>query len=904
MNSENNMQEEVEECLSQLRQKLLDLSLRNNLLNYRGNKRSINIIDELPDTTFKYLVTQQKEMTLLPLTDKQKRDMQIMEENLSPEDYIVSIILEKGGPNKIINTIETGLDSDFKTIYGKDCISTILNMKKAETIEIESADKGFNVRLIDNKYLSTKATINKDILELPVGGETAEDKHFDNKLQTAHVASQFEARCRNISLLAKGALEETGCNFLFLSIGFLEWYESEDSDRCLRAPLILIPIEIGRKIIKRKTDHFTYKVTYTGEDFLENVSLAEKLRRDFGMELPSFDDEIVPEKYFNSVNELISNKKRWRVAREMLISIFSFSKIIMHRDLDSKNWPSDVSLTNKELIIALCAGADRENKGVLLPGYGGDENKPKDIDYSLILDADSSQIHAIEQVMRGKNYVIHGPPGTGKSQTISNLISCALHDGKSVLFVAEKRAALEVVKKRLDNAGLGELCLELHSHKIKKGHVFQELQKRLDMHERLSLLLDTDSNAIERSILKLEGFKRQLSSHANLVNKRISPIGATFHDIIWAAETHKKDGYDQFVKPIDNARELTLEEIEIHHELLKSISVLYEDLTGEDVRCWRWFDAKNIMPGDKENVLALIKLLKHIIDESISYFEDIGTKNSFPYDYTFNKMNELASLQDLILSIDKHVAITQNILYFILPSYWKSRYHLKQIVKNDLESNPLKMHSCMKEFKKCESKLNSKASDIDLFQFYSFLLSFKSSQDLISWCFDEPFMDKLDLLRAAIERANKMLLHFNESINSFQPFGNLNKHFDDNVKSDDYNFKALTESLEKSIEKINSLSRWSEYCQLSRNAEQYGLNHYVSLLNSGEISSNDMPQLYLYNVYSELTKSLINENLLLAEFSRVHHEQMRQYFQQIDKQIIDKTGPRIACECMKSANPP
>jgi predicted ATP-dependent serine protease len=97
----------------------------------------------------------------------------------------------------------------------------------------------------------------------------------------------------------------------------------------------------------------------------------------------------------------------------------------------------------------------------------------------LITEADSSQFAAIADVMDGKNLAIKGPPGTGKSQTITNILAAALAKRMKVLFVAEKMAALEVVKKRLDEAGLGEFCLELHSTKARKQDALESLRKRL-----------------------------------------------------------------------------------------------------------------------------------------------------------------------------------------------------------------------------------------------------------------------------------------------------------------------------------------------------------------------------------------------------------------------------------------
>ncbi|WP_159189817.1 AAA domain-containing protein, partial [Escherichia coli] len=131
----------------------------------------------------------------------------------------------------------------------------------------------------------------------------------------------------------------------------------------------------------------------------------------------------------------------------------------------------------------------------------------------LIDDADSSQHSALIDAIRGQNLVIEGPPGSGKSQTITNLIAAALLNGKKVLFVAEKMAALEVVKRRLDRAGLGQFCLELHSHKTHKRKVLDDINARLVSQATMPTMEEIDAQ-----ILRYEDLKQQLNEYAALIN--------------------------------------------------------------------------------------------------------------------------------------------------------------------------------------------------------------------------------------------------------------------------------------------------------------------------------------------------------------------------------------------------
>src|SRR5581483_3170886 len=278
-------------------------------------------------------------------------------------------------------------------------------------------------------------------------------------------------------------LEETGTNFLHLAIGFLEWFESDDSTEKSRAPLILVPLELNKGKHDPWTDTFQYLENYSEEDIETNLSLAEKLAQDFGIDLPEFDSERNPEDYLAEVSEKILSYPRWRVVREMVIGLFSFSKLLMYRELNQKHGPAAQHPVDHPIVSKLLgdteASSDNHTDLQLAEIYNLDRHQQAH-EIQLVMDADSSQHSAlIDALVEGKNLVIHGPPGTGKSQTITNLIAAALASGKNILFVAEKSAALEVVKSRLDRCGLGEFVLELHSLGTNKGQLHRELESRL-----------------------------------------------------------------------------------------------------------------------------------------------------------------------------------------------------------------------------------------------------------------------------------------------------------------------------------------------------------------------------------------------------------------------------------------
>jgi hypothetical protein len=184
------------------------------------------------------------------------------------------------------------------------------------------------------------------------------------------------------------------------------------------------------------------------------------------------------EAYLKEVVELVKEKPQWRVKSQMMLALLSFSKMLLVRDLDTNNWPKDEdgkSLLTEHAVVRTIFEGSRDPESMLnkVEEYPVDDHPLGDI--PLIYDCDSSQHSALIDAHSGRHLVIEGPPGTGKSQTITNLVASSIAEGKTVLFVSEKLAALQVVKNRLENAGLGDFCLELHSNKTNKSSSWKKL---------------------------------------------------------------------------------------------------------------------------------------------------------------------------------------------------------------------------------------------------------------------------------------------------------------------------------------------------------------------------------------------------------------------------------------------
>ena len=355
------------------------------------------------------------------------------------------------------------------------------------------------------------------------------------QLQTLHYPNELEAILRRISYAARTAIEESGTKMLHLIFGFVEWFESDASDQPHLAPILLVPVGIEKGKTDPLSGTFTYEIAYSSADHIEeNLSLREKLKRDFGLDMPELSDQEGAESYFLKFRSIIAAKPRWRIRRRITLGLASFGKFLMFRDLDPTSWPTETDLVGHPLISDFFEGS-KSAESAIAEEYLIDAWEPQEKVPDLIHDADSSQHSALIDALEGKNLVIEGPPGTGKSQTITNLIAAALADGKTVLFVSEKLAALEVVRRRLDQAGLGIFCLELHSHKMEKRRLLSELEERLEARGSFKAPKDL----AEKRTLLIRA-RQQLTDYVELINKPFSALGLSGFDVIWLRERSRQ----------------------------------------------------------------------------------------------------------------------------------------------------------------------------------------------------------------------------------------------------------------------------------------------------------------------------------------------------------------------------
>ncbi len=353
-----------------------------------------------------------------------------------------------------------------------------------------------------------------------------EPEHAPFNVRTGHTRGDLIRRLTYCSRDACSILEEQGYNALYLALFFLRWSESPDSQHKYLAPLLLVPVHLERFFSTG------YRGRWTKEEVEANESLRLKLLEQ-GIKLPPFEHYsslAQVKKYIRDVTTIAQNSADLSVESTAHLDFFNFTKIVMWKDLDFQAGPGEMFLQHP-VLAKLCGSPQTDGPAERFDETQVDTHLKLHESY-YVMDADPSQVAVIEDVKAGHDLIVEGPPGTGKSQTIVNIIGEVLAQHKKVLFVSEKLAALEVVKKRLDAVALGDFCLELHSRKANKKDFYQEMKKALDLEA-------PDAVPEDATVHKLEAVRNNLNDYVLALKESFGSLGKSPFDLFCMREEAK-----------------------------------------------------------------------------------------------------------------------------------------------------------------------------------------------------------------------------------------------------------------------------------------------------------------------------------------------------------------------------
>ncbi|HYG64396.1 MAG TPA: DUF4011 domain-containing protein, partial [Thermoanaerobaculia bacterium] len=450
-------------------------------------------------------------------------------------------------------------------------------------------------------------------------------RHTDDVLQTASPLEQLQKSLRRLEEQARSAIEEQGVNPLFLALGMLH-YKREKEEDVLRAPLVLVPVTLGRRSVEAG-----YTLHAADDDPIVNPALAEYLRQR-GIVLPELPDltdiaaDYDLQTLFGAASAAIAEQAGWTLKTDVFLGLFSFQKFVIYKDLEA-NGPSFAS--HRLIRRLVTRGGPKSMETVVgLPG----EVRELDLDAGFppeataqVVDADSSQLRAMAAVQREHDMVLEGPPGTGKSQTITNLIAQALAAGKSVLFVAEKMAALQVVHGRLVGAGLGEFCLELHSSRANKRTVMRELASALDASLQRPQMP-------EPSGPRLQTVRRELDGYVEAVHTPWGALGYTPYRAYGELGQVLNAPKLRLTAPV---AQVTREQLTDAARDLRSLAELARDVDDPTAHPWRETTRTFYSEDDLDNLATLLADLAARLEALLQRADEVHQAFALPPVRTF-----------------------------------------------------------------------------------------------------------------------------------------------------------------------------------------------------------------------------------------------------------------------------
>ena len=727
---------------------------------------------------------------------------------------------------------------------------------------------------------------------------TPAPRHTDRFLQTKLAREELTSSMTRISRKAHTVFEEQGHSVLYIALGFLVWRDGSSTQKLCKAPLILVPVELERTKIHRR-----FKVMWSKEDLLPNITLEKKLAEQ-GIDLPSakFASKDSINTFYQNVKTTIKNKNDWQVLSDIYLSFFSFTKSVLYEDLN----PAKCDLDSLPLLTMLLQKEQDHpaNSNSIECSMRAIDSKPSK-SYHHIVDADSSQIAVIETIKAGKSLVVNGPPGTGKSQTITNIIAELLAQDKSILFVSAKMAALEVVKNRLDEVGLGDFCLELHSHKANKQDMLNELKRTL---ASTAISRDNENNLFAR----IDRYKEKLNGYVDALHEPVANTGQSVYQLIGVKEAHQRyfERVKRKRKRIIFERDPNGCDKNSYNQARDALHDLQDKLAKAKAipiasHPWRDCSPVHITPRIEEEINELVTCSKNCLEDLLYYCSELHHKCGVNFPQTLAELPHLLCKTDQITkSLDVNEKAPKNVsnndrqdekIHKKIASLQKKLatakdkfvpeainwYGMVQVRDDYQRLSTRWWRAFSPKFRRMHKNIRKK------------IYRSKAPQELVQITKD--LNQLIDCINDKNSLQHELISYKNELGSNLSRLLGLLKTSTDRLfaspKLEYVNLDILRARLNDWLGKQGHLRDWSLYCQAYDKCSQTIANPLLRYLD--KVDPHDLVKIFEINFAEVILENALTSRKALQEFSREQHEQLIEAFQHDDRQCFKINKRRL-----------
>lgn len=815
-----------------------------------------------------------------------------------------------------------------------------------------------------NYHVAPAAGLKNTVFELPAATEE-QYSEIESDFENRNIGLVFRSQTQTTSLKffekeRRKSFEETGSNILYLALGFIQYFENPKTQIPSYAPIILVPIDL----IRNSKDN--YSISGREEPPFLNISILEFFHQEFGVNCDDlltqidFEDENLDvDTILNTVGEKVKKFGRTSIIRTAAINVFNFSKAVMWSDVKFRKAELSKNKVIKSIIDGRFVCEDDDQIG---NEFDDDNSNPEDL--AMPLPADSSQIIAIQDCAKGKSFILQGPPGTGKSQTITNMIVNAIYHGKTVLFVAEKMAALEVVQKRLNQLCLGKFALEAHSAKADKSSLMQQFESRITLGSTVG---SSEEYLAMANQLKLE--RKELNRVINLLHKEngfmMSFYDAFVNYLDIDEEVPLIDSPDEYVK------ELNISEF---HEASRICDKFFNEIVSNGGYLGNPFILyrnSNYIPGiTKRNVLEKTALYQKSLSEFIDSLKSFNSDNNLSLEMNEATLTALGKfLQDdqiiinCILSLIGTDICTLDPLVSSVIEKGKEYQKSLELLKNDFSAsiydlnyetdqiefenlqhafflkkiggqkkllkkikaickNPKKykvsdlptVYSALKNINENEKELisqmtmyqvafgNPASYDIKSFNFVKFEERYLLTKELI-----EKYSKVLDTnaLTTLISKTQSFSLKGKDTVlgamrNMAQIGSVLEKElgFDFSICSRlGIGCEKLLEITKRWVDRIDYLPNWCSLLSIMKEVEDHKLSFIIDLVSNEEVITSNLEFIYKKAVYAHIINKAISgdENGSFNSVELKHHvDYYKDLIEKFKELTIKETAARVS----------